>query len=358
MSKTNRFTTPRHTLRLPLGTETMQLHEAARHRRITRILEDRFEGWGYTPVETPLVDYVEIYRPLLSEASMRDTYRTVDRQGEILAVRSDITLFLAKQLGLHLCAEELPVRVWYSDQIVRAEAEDEIARNEYQQAGLELVGLTGIEAEAEVILILQETLAALGLEDAVIHLGTHRVVAAVAGEHGIGDDRTALMDLIDHIRHRRPVVEGRGFTAHEEELLRFIGSIGAFRKNLKRWDLSAAVRGAAQELVDLGDLLDERPAIRIDTSELGAHDYYTGISFGAYHHGSTAAIARGGRYDSLLGYFGFDAPSVGFSMFTRKLPRSVQSTNGRESVAAAGETFRDRVAAARGAHRAGARVHL
>lgn len=356
MSQWIQKTTHHQRLRLPTGTETMHLQEAARHRRITRILEDRFDAWGYTPVETPLVDYIDIYRPLLSEVGMRNTYRAVDRQGEIVAVRPDTTLFLAKQLGLHLCAEELPVRVWYNDQIVRTEGEDEIAGNEYQQAGLELVGSHGIEADAEVLAILQDTLGALGLTEAVIHVGSHRIIAAIGAVREM--DRSALSLLDDTVRHRRELPDSLAFTGDEEELLRFIGRLDTFEQKLEHWTISADTRTAAEQLLETARLLAPAPEVRIDTSELGAFYYYTGIAFGAYHAESTAAIARGGRYDDLLGHFGFEAPSVGFSMFTRKLPVSVERREVEPGVVAPGSTIQERLAAAHAAHTRGERMHL
>ncbi len=342
----------------------MHLRESARHRRITRILEDRFELWGYAPVETPLVDYVEVYRELLPEPRLRDTYRVVDRQGEVLAVRSDTTLFLAKQLGLHLTTEELPVRVWYNDQIVRAEEEDEIAANEYQQAGLELVGSNGIESDMEVLVILQDTLQALDLGDAAIHLGSHRIIEEAARTSSGGTSAGGNTDSADAeqlrsvVSRRRPIPEEFGVPRDVEELLRFIGSPEAFRKLLSGLTLPGPVRHAGEALLERALPLDHTPAIRIDTSELGAHDYYTGIAFGVYHPGSTAAIARGGRYDELLGHFGFDAPSVGFSMFTRKFPCATQEHPHESLPAAPGKTFTERLARARESHNRGERMHL
>ncbi|POR03990.1 hypothetical protein AU468_04815 [Alkalispirochaeta sphaeroplastigenens] len=348
-----------HSLGLPTGTETLQLQEAARHRRITRVLEDQFELWGYTPAETPLVDYFDVYQPLLTPEGVRSTYRAMDRQGEILSVRADTTLFLAKQLGLHLSAEELPVRVWYNDQIVRAEEEHDIASNDYQQAGLELVGASGIEADAEVLTILRESLRALSLEDAAIHLGHHRILEAITPD---GVAPAALRSLV---RRRNPVPADWGLTADLQELLLFIGCRKSFSTHLLRWTLPAEVRSAAEELLALADLLPATssggstlPAIRIDLSELAAHDYYSGIAFSAYHPGSTAAIARGGRYDHLLGHFGYDAPSVGFSVFTRKLPAETLREEHRPSPPAPGQTFAERVARAQDAHERGERMHL
>lgn len=363
----------RHTLALPTGTETLQLKEAARHRRITTELATVFDLWGYTPAETPLVDFFEIYRPFLSPEEARSVYRTVDHQGETLVVRCDTTLFLAKQLGLHLTPEELPVRIQYSDQIVRAEGENDLASNEYQQAGVELVGVPGPEGEVEVLLILIDALHRLALRDVVIHAGSHEVFDAVC-QSLPREDHAAFEHAVVHrmdLPQRFPAV-----TPHEVELLQFIGDLPAFEEHLARWTLRDEVRAAAEKLLailtSVHGLQPSPPPLqpaarsreemlRVDLSELGGHQYYSGIAFSAYTAGGNAAVVRGGRYDTLLRQFGCDAPSVGFSMYTRKLPATTLHEvyqKGAPVQRAAGATLNERVAALRQGHAAGMRIHL
>lgn len=343
-------------LGLPTGTETVQLREAARHRRISTALELVFSRWGFTPAETPLIDYFEVYRRLIPEHSIRRNYRAVDRQGEILTLRSDTTLFLAKQLGLHLRAEELPVRVFYNDQIVRAEDENNLSNNEFQQAGIEIVGVPGPEGEAEAILIAWEAIAALALPGAVMHLGSHRIVHAAAELLGIPetsvDERAAF---VDRVRMRR--------APEELPILRFVGSADEFFAALN--DESAEpIREAAEPFLELLGILRETlpaelySAVRVDLSELGAQSYYSGAAFGVYLPTTNATILRGGRYDSLLASFGFDAPSVGFSIFTRKLPSGLMPVDDAPVERAPGTSFADRVQHARKMHEAGRKVSL
>lgn len=343
-------------LGLPTGTETVQLREAARHRRIYTVLEEVFSLWGYNPAETPLIDYFEVYRRLIPEHAIKRSYRAVDRQGEILALRSDTTLFLAKQLGLHLRAEELPVRVFYNDQIVRAEDENNLSNNEFQQAGIELVGVSGPEGEAEAIMIAWDAINALGLPRPVMHVGSHRIVHAAAGAIGINEnDRDGRDRFVEAIRTRR--------TPANLPILRFIGTPEAFREALEGVP-ERTIREAAEPFCALLDLLQSvlspktYKAIRVDLSELGSQSYYSDAAFGVYLPSTNAAILRGGRYDSLLASFGFDAPSVGFSIFTRKLPSETMRAEGAPIEPARGADFADRVEHAREGHRAGRRVSL
>ncbi|MEX2445456.1 MAG: ATP phosphoribosyltransferase regulatory subunit [Alkalispirochaeta sp.] len=359
------MSSPQHyrQLSLPTGTETLQLHEAARHRRITRTLEDLFSLWGYDPAETALVDYFDVYRRLLSDEDVRQMYRAVDRQGEILALRADTTLFLAKQLGLHLTSDDLPVRVFYTDQIVRAEDRHDISNNEYQQAGIELVGLAHNEGDAEVLFLAVEALQALGLTDAVIHVGSHALVTACANEAGL--DTATVADLLRRRAFHDPILQE--LDAPLQRLTAFIGGRADFET--VRDELgseSTEISTTSDELIRVVSLLEAiipvewRNRIRIDVSELGAYHYYTGIAFSAYIPDSNAAVLRGGRYDRLLEAFGFDAPSVGFSLFTRKLPAAVFGGDDPPVNVefARGATLAERVADARQRHTTRKRVHL
>lgn len=348
-------------LSLPTGTETLQLRESARQRRIAQRLEQVFELWGYTPAHTPLVDYFDVYRRLISEDTVRETYRAVDRQGEILAVRSDTTLFLAKQLGAHLAPDELPVRVYYNDQIVRAEAEHEIAHNEYRQAGVELVGLASREADLEVLLLALEALTAVGIRRAALHLGSMELVEAVASTR-TDTDSAELAQALRRRSFSHPALTT--LDADTRAILALMAGPDAFASRLETAGLPDDVAGAARDLVSLTAMV-ERVApegleldVRVDPSEVGGHAYYTGISFAVYLPGVNDAVARGGRYDRLLDAFGFDTPSVGFSVYAGKLPAETPGAEEAPIRSAAGADFETRLADARSRRSSGERVRL
>ncbi len=341
-------------LSLPTGTETLRLREASRQRRIALQLDSLFEAWGYVPVETPLVDYFEVYRRLLRDNDIRQIYRAVDRQGEILALRSDTTIFLAKQLGLYLSPEELPVRVHYNEQIVRAEEKHDISSNEYQQAGVELVGLPGSEGDAEILTLAMESLRALGVKETVLHAGSHsvleEVLVAVSSDVSKNDGQDDLRDTLPTAIKAR-YFDGPPFSllpGQYQNLLRFIGSREELEAVMQHEgpDYTPELTETLQSLIQTISTVESTSGtVRIDFSELGSHGYYTGLAFAVYLPDGNTAVLQGGRYDSLLVSFGIDAPSVGFSMFPRKLPADTMEL--RDTSERAPQTLDDRVRAGR-----------
>lgn len=350
-------------LQIPQGTEAIYLEEAYRHRRIIARLDELFESWGYLPVHTPVFDFFDNYRALLSDSALDNVYRLIDREGDLLMLRSDITLFLAKQMGLALSKEELPVRVYYSDVILRHQDREDISRNEFFQAGVELIGKGGKESDLEVLVLLLRTLSTLGVS-AVVHVGSRALFDRFFQE--IDDDgrrRLAAAIAVRDAKSIAKVVErwDASLVDFAERLFGFIGDAdGLDRLRAEGRKISGVPDGVIAEIkrmVELSRVLEatgEGSNHRIDTSEIGTQPYYTGIVFQAYVHGQDSAIASGGRYDRLLESFGFPAPSIGFSLLLRKVEPLMEAREEiPKAVRADGQSFLERLQAADALRRKG-----
>lgn len=369
----------RQILRIPVGTEGV--HEARRHSRILRIIEDIFRSWGYLPVLTPVFDYYENYRPLLDRAREERICRFPDREGELLMLRSDITLFLAKQMGPALRNSVLPRRVYYADSIIRYENDETISRGEFFQVGAELIGMPGREGDLEVLMLLREVLGALRLPEWRLHIGSRAVLNAVLdtgdapGGRGSGDSRAQVRaaesaGALLEIRDREGLMRLMGDLGLENaegrcDLLLFMGSCDEFREcreGLIRGcggDAAGPIGRAVEDLTGLTAEMAEMAEfaspddIRIDLSEHGGQPYHTGFTMQAYVKGAGSAAASGGRYDELLGAFapGRGMPAAGFSLLMRKiepLSRAVDESPGdADAVRAEGGNFAERYRDAR-----------
>lgn len=363
----------RQILRIPVGTEGV--HEARRHSCILRIIEDIFRSWGYLPVLTPVFDYYENYRPLLDRAREERICRFPDREGELLMLRSDITLFLAKQMGPALRNSVLPRRVYYADSIIRYENDETISRGEFFQVGAELIGMPGREGDLEVLMLLREVLGALKLPEWRLHIGSRAVLNAVldTGDAPGGRARVraaesagALLEIRDREGLMRLMGDlGLGNAEGRCDLLLFMGSCDEFREcreGLIRGcggDAAGRIGRAVEDLTGLTAEMAEMAEfaspddIRIDLSEHGGQPYHTGFTMQAYVKGAGSAAASGGRYDELLGAFapGRGMPAAGFSLLMRKvepLSRAVDESPGdADAVRAEGGNFAERYRDAR-----------
>ena len=230
-------------LHIPQGTEAFYLEEALAHRAVLRTFEDQCALWGYMPVQTPVLDYHEPYRGVMAEEADASSYRLVDREGHLLSLRSDMTLFLARQMGMKLEPGDLPVRVYYGDTIIRHETTHHLSKDEYFQIGAELIGEPGIDADEEVVLMLLDLLEKLGAASVVVHIGQRALATAVAGT--TTSDETVARLVAERAWHRlADELAACGVpAARSEQLLRlfqFIGGTDALQ------ELSASLDGLEQ----------------------------------------------------------------------------------------------------------------
>jgi ATP phosphoribosyltransferase regulatory subunit len=104
---------PRRTargLQLPRGAESLHLEDAYVHHQMVRRIFSLCTSWGYLPLETPVLDFFDIYQALLDDDNVHQVYRLVDRDGDLLMLRSDITLFMAKQVAVALEGMRLKIK--------------------------------------------------------------------------------------------------------------------------------------------------------------------------------------------------------------------------------------------------------
>jgi len=326
-------------LHIPQGTEGFYLEEAFVHRRLRETLLDLFHLWGYLPVQTPVFDFFDTYRNLLDAEATEKIYRLIDREGDLLMLRSDNTLFMAKQMGLALTWEDLPVRVCYADSILRHQDREDISHNEFFQVGAELIGKDGLNGDLEVLMLMMATIRHLRLPQAVLHLGSHAFYTAcfAAGRLSVADQQRVYTAIYNRaFPTAAEILKAAGYNGEEIRLMSrlfgFIGTIAEFsvleKEAVGTKLLSSACREALAYLAEVGaqlKRLEVESRVRIDLSEIGGQPYYTGLVFQVYMPGMDTAVASGGRYNRLLGFFGFDAPSCGFSLLLRKVQEKIGS---------------------------------
>ncbi len=342
-------------MKIPQGSESFFFEEAYIHRKVTEALQNLFYSWGYLPVETPVFDLFDAYRSLIPEGDTDKIYRLIDRDGDLLMLRSDITLFLARQMGLILMQKDLPARICYSDSILRHQHSEDISHNEFFQSGIELIGKEGVDGDMEVLLLLHRVIELLDIP-AEIHLGSHALFNHVFRSFS-NEQKARILHMIT-LREFNELIEfcspvsGREKAEAQAELFSFIGSGRELEKML---DIREAGREritglfgneTAEELryiIRIAEMLAKagfKNNFQIDLSEVGNQAYHTGIVFQVYMHGMDSAVISGGRYDSLLEKFGIDAPSVGFSLLQRKIEPGIGNRK-RFSIPSKTEKIRD-----------------
>ena len=333
----------RSQLQLAPGSATgLFLREAIHHQAAVSATHRLYHCWGYTVVRTPMVDFFDAHSHLFNEAEEGRIYRLINRDGEILMLRSDITFFLFKHYQSLLRDARHPLRLAYSDSILRHENSIDISRNEHYQTGIELIYPTdqhnsakaNRERELEVLFLLCENLQILGLAEAALHIGSRKIFdIAFSSFLNDGDEREIRECILqrDWPAVRKICSQPQAPSpAQEHELVELFSLIMDVDDSSRADDIvrlttplsegMAAVAEIQAELASLADLAvvikQHFPNIRVrlDLSEVGARHYYSDLVFQVYLPGIPYAVASGGRYDRLMGEMGLESSALGYSV--------------------------------------------
>ena len=320
----------RSNLQIPSGVQCFYGREARLRKEVERVVGEVFSGWSYEEIIVPLFDYFDVFARGGGPSLNDYIYRFIGRNGELLALRPDFTALVAKVVASRMQDRSLPLRLFYSGEVLRYQPPKAGQQKELFQIGLEHFG-DGLEADLEVLLVAFEALDRVGASDAVVTLGHAGFVLGILEESEVAAE--ARPGLLEAMRCRNADrvtdVLGRKAPPAVMEAMRLFGGAEVLERAgtvAKHPDSRAAVArltALSSELVTLG--LGDR--VQLDLGEVRGFDYYTGMIFEIHAPGTGLELGGGGRYDSLLGRFGVPWPAVGFSL---SLDRIAQRAEDKE----------------------------
>jgi ATP phosphoribosyltransferase regulatory subunit len=311
----------------PPGTRDVLPDEMRELRALEGALRAAFERHGYGEVATPTIEYADVLRRG-DERYANAAYRFFDERGELLAMRSDMTIPIARLVATRLQSEEPPFRLSYIARAYRAVNPQRGQMREFMQAGVELIGAPAPEGTAEVVEVLSAALDAAGLNRAVVGLGDADLYSQLLVELGVEDDaRDRILDRLaahDLVGLELAVDEVRGLRGEARATLLALPGMRGGRDVLDRaTELGGeAVERATQRLRATYDALAARGVadrVRLDLGLLRDLGYYTGAILEVYDPALGHILGGGGRYDGLLGRFGRDLPAAGFALYLERL---------------------------------------
>jgi ATP phosphoribosyltransferase regulatory subunit len=313
---------------IPSGTRDVLPDEMRELREITEVLRAVFDDAGYGEVYTPALEYEAV----LTQGDMaeaRPAYRVFDENGEVLVLRSDMTVPIARVVATRYPHAEPPLRFCYFAHSYRGVRPQRGQPREFLQAGIELIGSPAPDGTAEVLTVVCTALDALGLESYRVGLGDAALYPTLLQSYGVPEPaRNRLLGELT-----------RGdFVSLEQELasldlpaeaLDLLQRVPRMRGGP---DVLAGPAGPVADAMDglrkVHALLDPAVADRVIFDlglSLRSIGYYTGAIFEVYDPALGTPIGGGGRYDDLLGRFGRSQPAVGFALGVDRLHMALAS---------------------------------
>lgn len=340
----------------PFGFRDVIGFEAAERERITRSVQDLFAQHGFAPIETPTLEVMDVVRQ--GGRIPSSPFKFFDSRGDLLAMRPDVTMQVARMCATRLPEGAAEARFRYTQRVFRdVEWEVDASPREITQIGVECIGQSGVEVDRELIGLFVEALSQTGVSEMCVTLATvgplrallersgapeswkSAVLAAYHDSDFVELDRLcSLEDCEGHDTSSiapayadviKSLARVRGGLEAIEEARRLVAPLGcadglddlAVVYSGVSGDLDASVlesMSAGPQQKDASEAAQDAAAGRyvrllVDFSVVSSFDYYTGVVFAAFSPHLGTSLGSGGRYDRMIEAFGASRPAAGFA---------------------------------------------
>jgi len=295
-------------------------HELARKREVEQVLRAAFGRWSYVEVQTPTFERFDVIEKGLGAELTELSFQFNDRRSTTLALRPEMTTPIARLVSTRMREAPLPLRLAYVAPAFRDYEQPQEGRmREFTQAGVELIGAPGIDADAETLFMAIEACDEIGMTDATYDINDSRVVDGILAATGLSG---AAIPAAKACIKERNIVALRAFDEPllvEFALRRGRGESIAAARRVCATDESQAALDRLETLLERAESLGYGERVSVDFALLRDLDYYTGFIFEGYLPEIGFPLCGGGRYDSLLPKFGYAVPAVGWSAGVERL---------------------------------------
>ncbi len=315
-------------LHTPEGVRDIYNKECETKLTLQKKLNTVLHLYGYRDIQTPTFEYYDVFREEIGSTSTQELYKFFDREGNILALRPDITPSVARAAATLFESEELPIRLCYAGNTFINHSSYQGRLKENTQLGAELIGLDTIEADAELIAMVVDGLKKVGLTEFQVNIGHVDFIQSLMNAADLNEEETKeIRELITNRNYFGvdELLDSRRVKESVKEAFHILPELAGGEEVLEKALLAAPDLTARlavtrlQHIYHLLKLYGAEEHVTFDLSMIGSYGYYTGIIFRAYTYGTGDAVVRGGRYDHLLEKFGKSTPSIGFAIILDEL---------------------------------------
>ena len=306
--------------------------------RMMQILRETYALYGFTPLDTPIIEASEVLLAKGGGETEKQIYRFQKGDAD-LALRFDLTVPLAKYVALHGGELSFPFRRYQIGKVYRGERAQRGRFREFYQADIDVIGdgKLDITNEAEIPSIIYQTFTRLGLKRFQIRVNNRKILNGFYAMLGLTEQSGAIMRTVDKLdkigpdKVRELLLSDCGLREDQAaEILKFIAITGSNAEVL------AALEGymGRHELFDTG-LSELKTVVKyladfgvpeenfaVDLTIARGLDYYTGTVYETtlLDHPEIGSVCSGGRYDNLAEYYtDRQLPGVGISIGLTRL---------------------------------------
>ncbi|MFM8216554.1 MAG: histidine--tRNA ligase [Pirellula sp.] len=315
-----------------------------------------YRRYGFLPIDTPTLEYLEILTGKGSEETDRQMYHFTDAGGRSVGMRFDLTVPLARFAAQHINELGTPFKRYHIAPVWRGETPQDGRFREFVQCDFDTIGTTGVVSDIETALVIHELLLEIGIDQFRIRINNRQILSGLLESLDLKDRSTVVLRALDKLDKVGPEgvakeLEQVGISpVQSEKIFQFAQIQGAHDKVLAK--LSALLESnplAAQGIERLSTVSNALlaagvPASRfeIDVSIARGLDYYTGIIFetSLLELPRIGSVCSGGRYDNLAGLFTKQQlPGIGASLGLDRLLAALEKLGRLDQSPRAADVF-------------------
>ena len=305
----------------PEGVRDIYGEEFRRKLFVEGELKKLIDSYGYEDMQTPVFEFFDIFSGNVGTIPSKELYKFFDKEGNTLALRPDFTPSIARATAKYFTDHRMPLRFCYIGSTFNNTSDYQGRLKESTEIGVELIGDGSVDADVEMLMMVIDSMLAVGLKEFQISVGNLEFFKGLCAEYGIDEENELLLRQMINDKNYFGTQDVLDTLKLQEEVKDMISrmpdmfggrSILAEAKGYVSNDRSLDAITRLEEIYDVLSINGYEKYVSFDLGMLSKYNYYTGIIFRAYTYGSGDAVVKGGRYDNLLSEFGKDSAAIGF----------------------------------------------
>ena len=310
--------------------------------RLMQTARQTFRSFGFAPIDTPALEYLEVLSGKGSDETDRQLYRFTDNGGREVGMRFDLTVPLARFAAQHIASLQVPFKRYQIAPVWRGENTQAGRYREFVQCDFDTIGTESVMADIEMVVVIDALMSAIGIERFKIRINNRQILTGLLDSLGLQDHSVAVLRALDKL----PKI-GREKTAGEmvtvanistdqaDAVLRLADCVGTPDQVLATLSNIAGGNAKADQGIErLSQIVSGAIAggakpdrLQLDVSIARGLDYYTGVIVETFLDDLPAigSVCSGGRYDNLAELFTKQhLPGIGASLGLDRLLTAMQ----------------------------------
>lgn len=305
----------------PVGVRDVFGNEYQKKLMVQNMIHNTIASYGFEDIQTPTFEFFDVFSKEIGTTPSKELYKFFDKEGNTLVLRPDFTPSIARCVAKYFPSEKSPLRFSYLGNTFTNTSELQGKLKETTEMGAELINDGSVEADAEMIAMVVDSLLSAGLKEFQVSVGDVDYFKGLCREVNLDEEtELSVRDCISikNFFGAKDILTLKGVDDNASLKILAVDDMVGQADVLKKAkenannEISFAAIDRLEKLYQVLCLYGVEKYVSFDLGMLSKYHYYTGVIFKAYTYGVGDAIVKGGRYDKLLDKFGKNSPAIGF----------------------------------------------